>query len=663
MKKIIYGCAYYDEYMPYERLEKDIEMMKKAGLNTVRIAESTWSTEEPHEGEYDFSHITKVMDAMEKNGIDVIIGTPTYAIPYWLAHKYPEVMADTHRGRNPYGARQLMDISNPDFRKAAERIIRKLAEITCQRKCVIGYQLDNETKHYDACNEHIQKAFVQHLREKFHGSLEEMNRTYGLDYWSNLITDWDVFPDIRGTINGSLACAFEEFQRSLVDEYLAWQAAIIREYKRPDQFITHNFDYEWRGYSYGVQPMVNHFHAAECLDITGCDIYHPTQSHLTGAEIAFGGDSARSLKQDNYIVLETQAQGFPNWHPYPGQLRLQCYAHLASGANGVNYWHWHSIHNSAETYWMGILGHDFEENDVYRDVCTIGHELERIPDHIVNLKKKNKAAVMVSNTALSALTRFPIDMDATFQAGSSYNDIVRRVYDTMYQMNLECDFITPEHEDLSRYSLIVLPALYAVDEACLNRLKKWTAEGGTLVSTFKTAYADENVKVYTGRKPHILHEVFGTYYHGFTFPENVTLAGTDGQAELFMEFLENEGCEELYRYDHRAWRQYAAITKNSYGKGTAFYIGTLVPETVLKEILSNAAQCADIELCEESYPLIVRKGFNQYGKELTYVLNFSEKEETYTLKENAQDLLSGVRFEKGQTVRLEETGVLILESE
>ena len=152
MKKIIYGCAYYDEYMPYERLEKDIEMMKKAGLNTVRIAESTWSTEEPHEGEYDFSHITKVMDAMEKNGIDVIIGTPTYAIPYWLAHKYPEVMADTHRGRNPYGARQLMDISNPDFRKAAEGIISKLAEITCRRKCVIGYQLDTETKQHDDSN-------------------------------------------------------------------------------------------------------------------------------------------------------------------------------------------------------------------------------------------------------------------------------------------------------------------------------------------------------------------------------------------------------------------------------------------------------------------------------------------------------------------------------
>ena len=44
MKKLLFGAAYYDEYMPYDRLDKDIEMMKKAGINTVRIAESTWST-------------------------------------------------------------------------------------------------------------------------------------------------------------------------------------------------------------------------------------------------------------------------------------------------------------------------------------------------------------------------------------------------------------------------------------------------------------------------------------------------------------------------------------------------------------------------------------------------------------------------------------------
>lgn len=50
MEELLYGVAYYDEYMPYDRLEKDVEMMKKAGINLVRIAESTWSTLEPQDG-------------------------------------------------------------------------------------------------------------------------------------------------------------------------------------------------------------------------------------------------------------------------------------------------------------------------------------------------------------------------------------------------------------------------------------------------------------------------------------------------------------------------------------------------------------------------------------------------------------------------------------
>mgnify|MGYP000001868941 FL=1 len=108
-----------------------------------------------------------------------------------------------------------------------------------------------------------------------------------------------------------------------MNDYLQWQADIVKEYAREDQFITHNFDFDWRGYSYGVQPMVDHKHAAKALTVAGVDIYHPTQDELTGAEIAFGGDMTRSLKQNNYFVLETEAQGYPCWTPYPGQLRQQ----------------------------------------------------------------------------------------------------------------------------------------------------------------------------------------------------------------------------------------------------------------------------------------------------------------------------------------------------
>lgn len=105
----------------------------------------------------------------------------------------------------------------------------------------------------------------------------------------------------------------------------------------------------------------------------------------------------RSLKDGNYLVIETQAQGFPGWTPYKGQLRLQAYSHIASGANSVMYWHWHSIHNAQETYWKGILSHDFQENAVYREACVIGWEFDRIGSRLVNLKKKNNVAVLVSN--------------------------------------------------------------------------------------------------------------------------------------------------------------------------------------------------------------------------------------------------------------------------
>lgn len=102
MKKLLYGAAYYDEYMPYDRLQQDVAMMKKAGINTVRIAESTWSTCEPQEGVFDFSHVERVMDAMEEAGINVIIGTPTYAIPTWMVKYHPDVLAETVTGRGIY---------------------------------------------------------------------------------------------------------------------------------------------------------------------------------------------------------------------------------------------------------------------------------------------------------------------------------------------------------------------------------------------------------------------------------------------------------------------------------------------------------------------------------------------------------------------------------
>lgn len=676
MKELLYGAAYYDEYMPYDRLDKDVEMMKKAGINTVRIAESTWSTCEPQPGVFDFSHVERVMDAMEEAGINVIIGTPTYAVPTWMVKAHPDVLAETVKGRGIYGARQIMDITHPVYLFYAERVIRELLKRTAHRKCVIGFQLDNETKYYGTAGKNVQEQFVKYIREKFHDDLDALNYEFGLDYWSNRINAWEDFPDVRGTINGSLGAEFEKFQRTLVDKFLGWQADIVNEYRREDQFVTHNLDFEWRGYSYGIQPYVNHFHASKCLTIAGTDIYHPTQDDLTGAEIAFGGDLIRSLKQDNYLVIETEAQGFPGWTPYKGQLRLQAYSHLASGANSVMYWHWHSIHNSFETYWKGLLSHDFQENATYREACTIGNEFARLGKHLVNLKKKNEVAVLVSNEALTALNWFRIQEQAPGADAKSiyYNDVMRWMYDTLYHMNVECDFIWPESENLEQYKAIVVPALYAAPDELLIRLKQYVENGGTLIASFKTAFANENVKVSHQVQPHILSNCFGVHYDQFTFPKNVGLTGevipekTDQKgnahpaANVFMELLVSEGAEVLASYEHYNWKDYAAITRNHYGKGQAVYIGCMTDEETLKSVYKAVLPEAGVEIPEYHYPIIVRKGLNDLGKTVCYFLNYSgmELEMPYDYK-NGIELLENTAVENGTALQMPAWGVKIVE--
>ncbi len=638
--RILFGAAYYDEYMPkdLDRVDEDMRMMKEAGINLIRIAESTWSTEEPQPGVFDFTHIDRALDAAQRAGIDVIVGTPTYAVPTWMVKStwsteepqpgvfdfthidraldaaqragidvivgtptyavptwmvkmHPEVLAVTPAGPGKYGARQIMDIVNPTYRFYAERIIRKLISHVADHPAVIGYQVDNETKYYDSARQimdivnptyrfyaeriirklisHVadhpavigyqvdnetkyydsvspdmQALFVKYLREKFNDDLDELNARFGLDYWSNRINAWEDFPDVTATINQSLLGEFDRFRRAQVAEFLKWQADIVREYAKPDQFITHNFDFEWRGYSFGVQPAVDHFKAAQGVDITGVDIdivreyakpdqfithnfdfewrgysfgvqpavdhfkaaqgvditgvdiYHPTEDDLTGKEIAFGGDMTRSTKDGaNYLVLETEAQGQHGWLPFPGQLRLQAYSHLASGADCVEYWHWHSIHNSWESYWKGLLSHDLEPNPTYREAGVFGNEIAdpKVGERLVHLKKRNKVAIMVSNESLSALDWFLIEAGFPFGGSLKYNDVVRNVYDALFELNVECDFVPVDApaERLAKYEMIVAPALYCTPQETTDNLRGFVANGGHLVATMRSFVTDD----------------------------------------------------------------------------------------------------------------------------------------------------------------------------
>lgn len=665
MQKLYYGVAYYDEYMPYDRLDQDIQMMKDAGINVVRIGESTWSTHEPQSGVFDFTSLDRVLEAMHAAGIQVIVGTPTYAVPTWMVKEHPDVLAVTPQGEGRYGARQIMDITNPKYLFYAERIIRKMMERVKDHPAVIGYQTDNETKHYHTAGPNVQVQFVKYMREKFR-TVEKVNEEFGLAYWSNRINSWEDFPSVVATINGSLGAEFARFQRKLVTDFLAWQVAIVNEYKRLDQFVTQNFDFEWRGYSYGVQPDVDHFAASEAFDITGVDIYHPSQDDLTGIEISFGGDVARSTKGTSYLVLETEAQAFAHWVPYPGQLRLQAFSHLASGANMVAYWHWHSIHNSFETYWKGLLSHDFEPNPVYNEAKTIGRDFARLSSKLVNLQKKNQAAMLVSNEALTALEWFKLPGQE-----KNYNDVVRLMYDQLYKMNIGCDIVHPSSANLNDYKLLIVPALYAASDELLERLNNFVRQGGHIVYSFKSGFTNEHIKVRTTHQPGIINEACGIYYSMFVEPNNVSLKGDPfgvgeehNVVETWMELITPTTAEVLAYYDHPHWGVYAAITRNTYGDGVATYIGCLPSPAIMRQVLEQAVKEAGLwgKDQEIAFPLITKSGWNEAGKLVHYYMNYSDEEQVMTYPHpNGEELLAGRSVASGEQLTLERWGVLIIE--
>lgn len=504
--------------------------------------------------------------------------------------------------------------------------------------------MDNETKYYDSVSNDMQRLFVKYLHDKFNGDLDALNAHFGLDYWSNRIDSWEDFPDATGTINESLGGEFDKFRRDQVRAFLQWQTDIVREYAHDDQFVTHNFDFEWRGYSFGVQPAVDHFKAATAVDITGVDIYHSTEDDLTGKEIAFGGDMTRSTKNGrNYLVLETEAQGQHGWVPFPGQLRLQAYSHLASGADMVEYWHWHSIHNSFETYWKGLLSHDLEPNPTYREAGVFGHEVAspEVGERLVHLSKRNKVAIMVSNESLAALDWFLIEAGFPFGGTLKYNDVVRNMYDALFELNVECDFIPSDAsaERIAGYEMIVTPALYCAPQETIDNLRTFVADGGHLVSTMRSFVSDDEVSVWADRAPHNLTDVFGMTYNQFTRPNGHVsvefsgpLAGTPStDAQALIELLDaGEDTEVLAGYGHYAWKDYAAVTRHAFGKGDAEWIATLLDADSIREVMREAVDHAGVAGCGAALAgkVAVRQGVNAKGETVTYLLNYSADEVT-----------------------------------
>lgn len=680
---VLYGAAYYNEYMPGDqdaRLRKDVELMKAAGLNVVRMGESTWSLWEPEDGKFEYAWMDRIVEAMGNAGIKVILGTPTYSIPAWMAHQHPEILADRVAGGHfggptepaQYGMRQNMDTDSPAYRFYAERLIRHIVRHYKDNPTVIGWQIDNETSSYEAANPDVFIGFQHYLEKKFH-TPEALSKAWFLNYWGENLHTWEDLPTRNGAQSTGYKLEWSRWSQMRVTDFLDWQAALVRECAAPRQFVTTDFG--------GMMKRdVNEEAIAEGLDVVADNIYHGSQDHYDGAAQSIQADFSRSLKHANFLVTETNAQSTDwtsanQYPPYDGQLREDVYTHLSNGADMVEYWHWASIAANQETYWKGVLSHDLEPNRAYAEVSATAHELEKIGPHLVGLKIHNDVAILWSRDSANAISFMPFTMSGGAWSFSSptadYSTLVEQMHRSLYDLNVGADFVFPEAKDFSGYKLLLVPALYIADDALLERISAYVKSGGHVVMTFKSGFANENSAVRWVRAPGPLREAAGFSYQEFSNLEHPLAlkndpfrAGDKNRVSYWAEFLMPEHAKALAYYDHPFFGKWPAITKNQFGRGTLLYEGTYLSNELQTAVLKHALDEAGLTGPDQQEPpaVHVTHGVNRMGRRLRYYFNYSGEPVKAVYSYGAgTNLLDNEAISKGQTLALGPWDLAIVE--
>ena len=384
----------------------------------------------------------------------------------------------------------------------------------------------------------------------------------------------------------------------------------------------------------------------------GCGIFHEAGLKNTGSELNFQGDLARAAAGDNYLVLKTQSQGGLGQLPFPGQLRLSAFHHLASGAKGLCYWPWHS-QCAPGSDCQGVIGYDGQPGRAYREISQIGREFALLEPHLAGLSKSSRIAVLVSPRSARLMPKI---------GEKTYEDYLKWVCDSFYRLNIEVDLIPDTCRDFSRYTLLVTPCLYSPTRELTEAIRDYVTRGGFLLSTFRSFFADEQGRLCREKRPCGMTDVFQMDYSEFTVPEEVCLPEYMAEVSEYMELLHLNEAMGLAVYDSPAWRGIPAACCSRFGKGQAAYFGCYSEEG-FEPILLRLLAMWHIPVPESAWPVVQKRCVNRDGKNLTFLLHYSPASRVIPSPATGVELFSGKHLDEGEPMELKGWDVKILEGD
>ena len=628
-------------------LEEDIKMMKKAGVNTATVGVFSWSALEPQEGNFQFGWLHDIMDKLYENGIYTVLATPTGARPAWMDEKYPSVLRVEKDGRrNHHSGRHNHCMSSLEYRALVEKMDTKLAQEFGNHPGLILWHISNELGGECYCDS-CKKRFQEYLREKYHNNIEELNKQWWTSFWSRR---FDSFEQIEPPYdNGEhsilgLNLDWKRFNSWNMKDYLAFERRILKKYT-PQVPATANF--------MKLFEQLDYVDLAKEIDIISWDGYPSWNNDYetpadTAAELSFDHAVMRSLKKDKPFMLMESTPSLVNWHSVnklkrPGILRASSIQTIGCGSDTVQYFQWRKGRGAAEQFHGAVVDHlGRDDTRVFKEVSEVGGLLKKLAP-VTGSRVASKAAVLFDWSNRWAIK----DMQGMAHDTKKYEKEVRKFYNIHLKKGINADIVFPL-EDLSSYSLVVLPMYYAVSKEAGAWLKEYVKNGGTVVATYLTAYVNENTLAYLGGFPGAgLGEVFGLYAE-----ELDTLYPTDSNAVLmkdgnkaivkdYCELIKLTGAEVLGTYESDFYAGMPAVTVHSYGNGKAYYIGTrMEEEDLIKFFTPIWSECGIKEKeLPEGVEYLTRTA--EDGSTFDFYVNYNAMPVTVQLSKDGTNLLNG----------------------
>lgn len=631
---MLLGVDYYPEQWDISIMEEDLANIKELGSNVIRIGEFAWHLMEKEEGKYDFSFFDTVIKKANEYGLKVIFGTPTATIPAWLVKKYPEILSEFENGeKRTFGGRHIYCFNSEVFYKYSEKIIRELANHYKDEKNIVAWQIDNEFGHEgsDECYcPKCHRAFQEFLRNKFNNSIDELNKTYGTTFWSQEYNSFEEIPVPKKTItthNPALRLDWERFRSKSIVDYSNFQVELLKSII-PDCVVIHDFP------GGGLDKHVDYSKVAQKLNVVAFNNYpvwggqkEPIPPH----EIAFGLDYIRGLKRENFWITEAimgaQGHDITGFLPRPNQAKMWSCQGMARGCSSLIYFRYRGATKGAEQFCYGILDADNKKRRKFYEVKDFFHNIIKYED-ILEQPIKSKVAIVYDYDSLASfrIQKQSILLDC--------HQEMKKFYKPFYDSNIMVDIIS-EDKDFSEYKILILPVMIIWKKELTEKVKEFAKNGGIVVMTYRTAVKDIDNNLTLGEMlPVGYNDFVGAYveeieslqeYNSLDLEGEGVFNEIKGKGGVFRDMLVSKGAEVLFRYNDKFYDTFSAVTKNSYGKGKVYYIGCSPEEAILKLIVDDILNSAELQktLSPDNVEIVVR---GNRDKQIKIYINHNDYE-------------------------------------